>query len=200
VPATAIALADFDRVLDACTRLVEGVGADQWTGPTPCTGWDVRRLVDHLTTGNRMFAAIAGGERPEGWEGLQELRARLTPAPEEDPVAAFRESGGRLRRAFGDPDFPEGTYPTPMGLRDGDAVIRMRTTETLVHGWDLAHATGQRSDFPEAVAEQTLATMRVSMAGRPRDDRTFGPEQPAADDAPALDRLAAFLGRSAKPD
>ena len=72
----------------------------------------------------------------------------------------------------------------------------MRTNEGLIHGWDLAHATGQTAAFPEAVAEQTLATVRVTLAGRPRDPRGFGVEQPAPEDAPALDRLAAFLGRS----
>jgi len=196
MPATAIALADFDRVIDSCSRLVEGVRPDQWGLPTPCAEWDVRRLVDHLTAGNRMFALIAGGERPEGGEGFQRLRARVAPAAEDDPVAVFLSSTLELRDAFSDPDFPEGTYPTHAGEQAGEFLIHMRTTEGLIHGWDLAHATGQTAAFPEAVAEQTLATVRVTLAGRPRDSRGFGPEQPVAEDAPAIDRLAAFLGRS----
>jgi uncharacterized protein (TIGR03086 family) len=196
MPATAIAIADFDRVLDACATLVNGVRPEQWDDPTPCAEWDVRKLVDHLTTGNRMIAALAAGERPDDAEGVQRLRARIAPAPGDDPVEAFLDSGRRLREVFSDPDFPEGTYPTYAGERAGEFLIQMRTTETLIHGWDLAHATGQAAAFPEAVAEQTLATMRVTLAGRPRGGRGFGPEQPAPDDAPALDRLAAFLGRS----
>jgi len=196
MPATAIALADFDRVIDACTRLVEGVRPDQWGLPTPCAEWDVRKLVDHLTAGNRMFALIAGGERPEGGEGFQRLRARVAPSAEDDPVAAFLSSARELREAFSDPDFPEGTYPTHAGEQAGEFLIHMRTTEGLIHGWDLARATGQTAAFPEAVAEQTLATVRVTLAGRPRDSRGFGPEQPAPANAPAIDRLAAFLGRS----
>ncbi len=196
MPATAIALADFDRVIDACSLLVRGVRPDQWGLPTPCAEWDVRRLVDHLTSGNRMFAAIADGERPEGAEAFQQLRARVAPAAGDDPVEAFLASAGELREAFGEADFPEGTYPTPAGEQPGEFLIHMRTTEGLIHGWDLAHATGQTPEFPEAIAEQTLATVRLTLAGRPRDPRGFGPEQPAGEDAPALDRLAAFLGRS----
>ncbi len=196
VPATAIALADFDRVLDACTHLVEGVRPDQWGDATPCAEWNVRQLVDHLTAGNRMFTLLAGGERPEGMQGLRQLRARVAPGPDEDPVEAFRESGRRLRDAFLHPDFPDGTYLTPAGERSGDALIQMRTTEMLVHGWDLARATGQVTAFPEAVAEQTLTSVRVSLAGVPRDSGGFGAERPAAENARAIDRLAAFLGRS----
>ncbi|MGD1052520.1 MAG: TIGR03086 family metal-binding protein [Candidatus Dormibacteria bacterium] len=196
MPATAIALADFDRCLDALTLLVQGVRPEQWSGPTPCAEWDVRRLLDHVTSGNRMFAALATGERPEGMEGLLQLRARVAPGPDEDPVEAFRSSGRQLLQVFSDPDFADGTYMTPIGERSGDFMIQMRITETLIHGWDLARATGQTPTFPEAVAEQTLAGMRLTLAGRPRDPRGFGVEQPVPADAPALDRLAGFVGRT----
>jgi uncharacterized protein (TIGR03086 family) len=196
MPATAIALADFGRCLDAFTLLVQGVRPEKWTGPTPCADWDVRRLLDHVISGNRMFAALAAGERPEGMEGLLELRARVALGPDEDPVEAFRASGRQLLDVFSEPDFADGTYVTPIGERSGDFLIQMRTSETLIHGWDLARATGQTAAFPEAIAEQTLASVRLTLAGHPRDPRGFGAEQPVPDDAPALDRLAGFLGRS----
>ena len=196
MPATAIALADFDQVLAAFTLVVEGVRPEQWTSPTPCAEWDVRQLLDHVTSGNRMFAALASGERPEGMEGLLQLRARVAPAADDDPVATFRESGRQLLRVFSDPDFPDGTYVTPIGERSGDFLILMRTSEGLIHGWDLARATGQTPAFPEAIAEQTLASLHLTLADRPRDPRGFGVEQPVPADAPAIDRLAGFVGRS----
>jgi uncharacterized protein (TIGR03086 family) len=196
MPATAIAVADLNRVLDAYAHLLEGVRPDQWANPTPCASWDVRRLVDHVTTGTRVFAAVANGERPEGMEGLQQLQALVVPAPDDDPVTSYLDSARQLREAFSRPDFPDGTYPTPAGERGGEFLIQMGLIETLIHGWDLAHATGQIAAFPEAIVEQTLATARVSLAGHPRDNRGFGVEQPAPEDAPAIDRLAAFLGRS----
>jgi uncharacterized protein (TIGR03086 family) len=199
MPATAIALADFSRCLDAFTVLAQGVRPEQWPGPTPCAEWDVRRLLDHVSSGNRMFAALAAGERPAGAEGMLALRARVAPGPDEDPVEAFRSSGRQLLEAFSDPDFADGTYLTPIGERSGDLLIQMRTTETLIHGWDLARATGQTPAFPEAVAEQTLASARLTLAGRPRDPRGFGVEQPVPDDAAAIDRLAGFMGRAVWP-
>jgi len=196
MPAIAIAIADFDRCLDAFTVLVQGVRPEQWHDPTPCAEWDVRRLLDHVSSGNRMFAALTEGARPEGAEGLLALRARVTPGPDEDPAEAFRSSGRQLLEVFSDPDFADGTYVTPIGERSGDVLIQMRTSETLIHGWDLARATGQTPAFPEAIAEETLAGVRLTLAGRPRDPRGFGVEKPVPADAPAIDRLAGFMGRT----
>src|SRR5579875_1098137 len=45
-------LASLDRALAAVERMIVGVGAHQWSHPTPCTEWDVRQVVDHLISGN----------------------------------------------------------------------------------------------------------------------------------------------------
>jgi len=196
VPDDDATLIDLDQVLGAFTRLVDGVGPDQWTRPTPCAEWDVRHLVDHVTTGDRMIAALASGEQPQDPQQLQQFRARLSPAPGDDPMAAAHDAAERLREAVARPGFLGRRYPTFMGEQPGGFLVQMRITENLIHGWDLARATSQRAGFPEAVVERTLAAVRVSLAGRPRDPGGFGVEQPAPEGAPSLDRLAAFMGRS----
>jgi uncharacterized protein (TIGR03086 family) len=193
VPQT-ISLADLDRILDINGQLVGRVRLDQWAAPTPCAEWDVRQLVGHMTTGNRMFAAIAREEMGDGPEAMQRLRQRVAPGPGDEPVESFRASARELSEAFSRPGFLEGRYLTPLGEQVGAFLVRMRTTENLVHGWDLARATGQHAGFPEAAVEQALEMVRESLAGRPRP--MFGTEQPAPADAPPLDRLAAFLGRT----
>jgi uncharacterized protein (TIGR03086 family) len=74
--------------------------------------------------------------------------------------------------------------------------LDLRITEVLVHGWDLARATGQPATFPDDLAEQELAFSRAKLADIPSDRSPFAPPQPVAEDAPAIDRLAACLGRS----
>lgn len=71
----------------------------------------------------------------------------------------------------------------------------MHVVESLVHGWDLAEATGQPSDIdPDlcAVAWDNVqgVTDELRGAGRP-----FRPAIGVPDDAPAADRLVAWLGR-----
>jgi hypothetical protein len=53
--------------------------------------------------------------------------------------------------------------------------------------------------LPEDLAEQALVFSRAQMATVSRTGR-FGPAQPVADDAPAIDRLVAFLGRPVRAD
>jgi len=73
--------------------------------------------------------------------------------------------------------------------------VHLRTVETLVHGWDLARAIDRPAPFPEELAEGELAFSRDLLGRIPEGRHPFGPSQPVDDDAPAIDRLAALLGR-----
>jgi uncharacterized protein (TIGR03086 family) len=73
--------------------------------------------------------------------------------------------------------------------------LHLRITELLVHGWDVADATGQVVLFPDDLAAQEVAFSQAKLADLPPDRRPFDPPQPIADDAPAIDRLVACLGR-----
>ena len=67
-------------------------------------------------------------------------------------------------------------------------------TEMVMHGWDLARATGQRMSSDEGMAETMLTAAKANIRPEARQS-AFGPEQPAPSEAPPLDQLAAFLGR-----
>lgn len=75
----------------------------------------------------------------------------------------------------------------------------LRITELLVHGWDLARATGQPARFPDGLAQQELAFSRGALSAIPPERTPFAPSRPAGPDAPAIDQLAALLGRSTEP-
>ncbi len=171
-------------------RLVAGVQDSQWSAPTPCTEWTVRDLVGHLTAGNRLFAAaLEGGAAtpsPAGYGGDSGEGADV----------AFRESADALVRAFRRPGAMERLVQVPFGSVPGAVAFHLRLVETFTHAWDLALATGQRVDFPTEVVEQELRFTQGSLERVPPERRPFAPPQPVADDAPALDRLAACLGRT----
>ncbi|MBW8484539.1 TIGR03086 family metal-binding protein [Actinomadura parmotrematis] len=163
-----------DPNIDDLDRTVAAVdrllaAVPDWDAPTPCTGWDVRALAAHLALLNLRFAGLAG--EPAG-------------EPEGDPLAAWRASAAALRAAFDRPD------------ADGER-LALRITDLLAHGWDLARATGRPAGLPDDLAERSLAFVRERLDGRPRGD-AFGPERPAPGDAPAIDRLAAYLGRDVR--
>jgi uncharacterized protein (TIGR03086 family) len=175
------------RAFDAVGLLVSQVRAEQWSAPTPCTEWDVRRLLQHVVGLNRVFTAL-----------LLDAPPPLRGAPDhagEDPVAAYRESSAALVSAFGQPGILERQYEGPLGTANGAERLHIRLYDLLAHGWDLSQATGQPIDLPDDLVEPSLAFAKVQLAGQRREGR-FAPAQAVHDNASAIERLAAFLGRT----
>ncbi len=173
--------------LEAAGHAVEGVSETQWDSPTGCTEWKVRDLVDHLITGNFRFAAIISGAPPAS--------PQETSGEDADRLPAYHDSSRSLLAAFSRPGVLEEVFTVPFGTVPGIVALHLRTVEALVHGWDLAEATGQSVEFPLDLAEQELQFSRAKLADLPPDRAPFAPPKPVADDAPAIDRLAALLGR-----
>jgi uncharacterized protein (TIGR03086 family) len=76
--------------------------------------------------------------------------------------------------------------------------LQIRLYDLLAHGWDLAQATEIPALLPEDLAEQSLAFVQVQFSAQSRTGR-FAEPQPVEEAAPAIDRLAAFLGRPVPP-
>jgi uncharacterized protein (TIGR03086 family) len=76
----------------------------------------------------------------------------------------------------------------------GDVTALVALTEVVIHGWDLARATGQSYDTEDATADAVLPHVSQIAAEGPVEG-LFGPAVPIADDAPAFDRVIALSGR-----
>ena len=180
--------------LDGTSRLVAGVRDDQWNLPTPCPDWTVRQLVNHLVGGQRLVTRVLHGEPlpPPDQLGRRAGEHQLGA----DPTGAYRTTADEMLAAFRVPGVLDRAHTIPAGTLPGPAVVHIRIVEALVHGWDLAMATGQVPDFPDKLVEVELGLSRGLLARLPEGRHPFGPSQPVADDAPAIDRLAALLGRA----
>ena len=53
------------KALDATGKVIAAIGAEQWGKPTPCEGWDVRELTNHVVAGNYWAAELAAGKTIE---------------------------------------------------------------------------------------------------------------------------------------
>jgi uncharacterized protein (TIGR03086 family) len=87
---------------------------------------------------------------------------------------------------------------TPVGTTTGRERLRWRVTDLLTHCWDLAQATGLAVDLPDDAVERALAFAQAQLPSQQRGSR-FASPRPVAAGAPALDRLAAFTGRTVPP-
>jgi uncharacterized protein (TIGR03086 family) len=171
-------MANVDQLADALERtgrLIAGIRDDQWHDPTPCAEWDVRAVTDHLIKGNASLAAALGA-------------AEVT-------TTDYAEVSDRLLEGFRRPGVIDGTVTIPFGTVPAGFALHLRLTELLVHGWDIARATGQKADFPEETVEEELRFSERAVQQLPSGRTPFGPPQPAPEDASTIDRLAALLGR-----
>jgi uncharacterized protein (TIGR03086 family) len=167
----------LDSVLSKTVALVAAVAPDQRAQPTPCPKMPVGLMVDHIVGWARGFAAQAVGEQPDG--DPNDYRAG------DDPAGELRRAGAQLVQATRTP--PADGSGVPVG------VLLM---EEIAHGWDLATATGQAVPFSADEAEAALAAGRVMLKPEYRGPgKTFGDEVEPPDDATAVERLVAFLGR-----
>jgi uncharacterized protein (TIGR03086 family) len=176
---------DLARASAVMSDLVDGIAADQWTAPTPCAEWNVRDLVGHLVGLNLVFVAMFAGSPPPE-RGADRLGA--------DPAGAYRQSAAALQAAAALPGVLERSQATPLGAATGAQRLRWRIADLLVHSWDLGQATGASAELPDDLVEQALTFVQAELPGQPRAGR-FGEPQPISDNAPVIDRLAAFTGR-----
>ncbi|MEV6826705.1 TIGR03086 family metal-binding protein [Amycolatopsis sp. NPDC051102] len=181
-------LDEFDLAASTVRALVSAVRADQWALPTACAEWDVRAVVNHLAHGNAKVAFWSGSGPP---------------APDgdylgESPAEAFAASVAAARAVLAAPGLFSRQVTTPLGEVPGVFLVHMRVNEYVVHGWDIADATGASTDLVPELAERALEQWRARFGTAPRQvGGPFGPEVDAPPDATAADRLAAFLGRKA---
>ena len=174
------------RALDDTAALVRGVREDQWDGPTPCSEWDVRGVVQHLVVGHQVFARALRGDAV----------AAVPAEPPRAPLdAAYTGSAADMLEAFRAPGVLDGQVTVPFGTVPGTVALHLRLVDALVHGWDVAVATGQRPGHDERLAEQEIGFTRSFLTRIPPGRTPFAPSVQAGDDALALDRLAALLGR-----
>lgn len=180
-------LSQLAQALKATGQVVDAITPEQWQVQSPCSDWSVAELARHLIVGNFRFATLADGKPRQDAADLVQSDAGL--------AAAYHASGQALLEGFAEPGVLEKIVTVPIGQLPGIAALHMRVTELLVHGWDLAAATGQRAEFPADLAEAELAFTVSKLGDVPADQRPFAPPQPIADDAPAIERLVACLGR-----
>jgi len=177
------------QALDATGRVVAAIPADRWRAATPCSDWDVRGLVNHLVSGNLWAAELGSGGTIEG-VGDRLDGDRLG----SDPATAYAASARAASDVFHRPGALDAPCAVSYGPVPGSVYAGHRLIDVLIHGWDLAMATGQDptldDDLVEAcreVTEPQIDMLRASGA--------FAEGVPVAPDASAQARLLAMLGR-----
>jgi uncharacterized protein (TIGR03086 family) len=173
----------YRRLSQAITSMIAGVGDDAWSNQSPCADWTARDVAAHLVDIHGRFQSLVGREAVEH------------PSVEEDPVGAFTAVRDQMQADLEDPAKVAEEYDGQFGRSTfGTAVNGFVCFDLIVHGWDLARATGQDETMDPRDVELIQATVD-KMGQVMRDNGVLGPALPPPDGASAQDKLVSDLGR-----
>ena len=175
----------YRTIADGFAARVDGVSPDQWSAPTPCAEWVARALLEHIVSVHRMALAGLAGAQP------------AQPGPDDDLVAAWRADSAEVADALADP-VRAGRVITagPFGDQPFEQMVStLLCTDTLVHIWDLARATGQDERLdPTAVSRSMEFLAPMDQVMRRPGGFAAKIESPAGADDQT--RLLNFCGRA----
>jgi uncharacterized protein (TIGR03086 family) len=180
-----------EQALASTRAFVAGVKPDQLPGPTPCREYDVRALLNHIVSGNLWVAPLAAGKTIE-----QVGDAYDGDMLGDDPLAAYDASATSAADAFNAPGAMAASVAVSYGPVPGEIYAGHRFIDVLIHGWDVAKATGQNATLaPELVdaCRQVVEPQAELLAG----SGMFGTQQPVGAGADPQTQLLAMLGRTA---
>jgi len=182
----------YRRAVAQTETVVNAVAQDQLGLPTPCTEYDVRTLIAHITGGLTRTALVGEGDpealtRPSMAEGV----------PDDGWPAAYRTAAARATAAWADGTKLDALVEVPWGKVPGRIALSGYVQEVLAHGWDLAKATGQPTEGDPELATWALAISRRILPPeiRGQEGVPFGPVVEVPADAGPYTQLAAWLGR-----
>lgn len=179
----------FRRNIELFGERVANLGGDQWHLPTPCSEWDVRALVNHVT-GEQLWAPhlVAG-------ETIDQVGDRYDgDVLGEDPAAAWRAAAPPSVAAFEQPGALDRTVHLSYGDESCREYLTQMLTDAVVHGWDLATAAGQDQRIDPEAAELLLQHWQVREE-MIRGIGIFGDAVAVDSSADTQARLLALLGR-----
>jgi len=173
--------------------IVSGIDAEDLGHPTPCSRYDVARLIDHIVEAGHRAAAVGRGQTP--------------PPGDDSPHVELSDGPGQLRQAaedaalaWDDDSRLSSKFTMPWGEEyTGAVLVDMYLAELAAHVWDLARATGQIDKLDPLIPVPALDGARTMIKPEYRDmvapGSPFGQEVPAPPGADDWERLAAFMGR-----
>jgi uncharacterized protein (TIGR03086 family) len=178
------AVADrYGRLAEAFATKIAAVAPDRWSSQSPCAEWTARDVVGHVVETHGMFLGFVG----------QELGS--IPSVADDPAGAFAGARAAVQANLDDPARATAEYDGFSGRTTFETAIDgFICLDLVVHGWDLARATGldERID-PEEV--RRARDRAAEFGDLLRSPGVCGPEVEVAPDADDQTKLLAFLGR-----
>ena len=179
----------------ACRRMIDllaGVADDQLIGPSPCTDYTVGDLIEHVDQFCHGFSALAHHDTG-GRQGTGSGAGATHFGPGwRDAVAQHVQE---LGKAWDDPVAWQGSTNLSGLELSNELWGKIAFTELVVHGWDIAKATGQPFDLPEPTLRACLDHVAEFIPNAPIPALWDSPVD-VAPGATLIERIVAITGRT----
>src|SRR5271169_71575 len=182
----AAAAAEAARVVAGAAKAANTKTLEQ---PTPCTDWDLRTLLNHTI----LWTSYSAERRAHGESVAEELMSKDFTA-EPGYAQAYQDQLAKAVDAWSKPEAWAGDRNVMDSATPAADIAAMLIAEMVLHGWDIATATGQDYHCDDAVARNVLTTVEAQ-GELFRQYQGFAAIVPVPDDATAFDRALALSGR-----
>jgi uncharacterized protein (TIGR03086 family) len=179
----------YVQAMAAARTYIDGVRADQWHLPTPCSEWDVKQIANHII-GENLWA----GELYQG-KTIEQVGSRLDgDLAGDDPAAAYRSSVTVASKIVTAPGAMEATCHLSFGDHTGSDYGAQLFMDALIHGWDIATATGQDTRLDPVLVAACLP-IAEQLTSQFRSAGVFGEDLSTSAEADPQTKLLALVGR-----
>lgn len=177
------------RALEETRSVVAGIDSVQWADASPCDGWDVQALLNHLVSGNLWAAELGSGHT------IEEVGERLDGnVLGDNALAAYDTSAEAAAATFEAAGALEAPCAVSYGPVPGSVYAGHRFIDVLIHGWDLATATGQDATLDPELVDAAYRLLQ-DQAEMVRASGMFGEDILVPVDVGPQTQLLAFIGR-----
>jgi uncharacterized protein (TIGR03086 family) len=177
------------RALEETRSVVAGIDRVQWADATPCEGWDVHALLNHLVTGNLWAAELGSGHT------IEEVGDRLDgDVLGGNALDAYDTSAEAAAATFEAPGALDAPCAVSYGPVPGSVYAGHRFIDVLIHGWDLATATGQDATLDPELVDAAYGLLQ-DQADMVRASGMFGEDILVPVGVRPQTQLLAFIGR-----
>ncbi|MGW7352510.1 TIGR03086 family metal-binding protein [Streptomyces sp. NPDC054784] len=183
---------DLTAQTEELKRLLDDLGDEQLTLPTPCEEYTVGDLLDHMMglaaafrmAAEKSYDAGATAAPTSSAERLDPEWRRLLPERLDALAAAWQRPAAWV-----------GTAEAGGVTMPARVAALVTADELLIHGWDLGRALDRSYAGDPAVTEAVVAFLRRAAEEAGEGGGLFGTPVPVPSDASRLDQAVGLSGR-----
>jgi len=179
----------LSEALGSAAALIDGLPQAAFTAATPCGGWRVIDVVNHLAGVTEKFGRFAAG-------APSPIRQRRGDLVGTQPAEGFRELADAALGAWREhPEALSAECVLSFGSFDGATAAGINLFDAVVHRWDIAVGAGADTEMSEELAGVALRVAHLLVTDEARRSGQYATALDAQADASASARLLAAAGR-----